>query len=120
MVLLDVIEVVEIIHHQAIRLRDGTIGRVGKPVDAFKPRTIAEMETRHRIHRGAALVARSQEVPRGGPHQRFLKLAEDFRIGPPMRPLKQLKGYAIAGVDGRRVFVLDLAGKPVGETRHRR
>ena len=106
MVLLDVIEVVEIVHHQSIRLCDGAIGCVGKPVDAFKPRTVAKMESRDRIHGGAALVARSQEVPCGGPHQRFLKLAEDFRIGPPMRPIKQLKGYAIAGVDGRRILVL--------------
>src|SRR5262249_54772005 len=106
--------------HQAISLGDGTIGRVGEPVDALQSRTIAEMESRDRIERGATLVARSQEVPSGGAHQRFFKLAEDFGIGPPMRPLKQLKGYAIVGVDGRRVLVLQLAVKPASKNRHRR
>ena len=74
-VLLDVIEVVEIVHHQSIRLRDGAFGCVGKPVDAFEPRAVAKMESRDRIdracraccaHAGSTTLRPASAAPRAG------------------------------------------------------
>ena len=55
-VLLDLVEIVEVVHHQPVRLLDGALGGVGEPVDALEPRAVAEMEARHRIDRQAARV----------------------------------------------------------------
>ncbi len=53
-VLLDVVEVVEVIDHQPVRLRRPFSETSPRPVDALEPRAVAEMEARHRIDRLAA------------------------------------------------------------------
>ena len=57
-VLLDLAEIVAVIHHQAVRLRDPALRNVTEQVDPLKPRAIAEVESRHRIERRAAPAAR--------------------------------------------------------------
>src|ERR1700736_58952 len=42
---LDIIEIVEVIHHQPVGLLQRPLGRVGEPIEPLKPRAIAEMET---------------------------------------------------------------------------
>src|SRR6185312_9994073 len=69
-VLLDVIEIVEIVHHHPIPLRDCTLRGIREPVDALKPRTVAEMETCHWINKSAPCVACSHKIPGRSTHQR--------------------------------------------------
>src|SRR5215510_4171388 len=56
-VLLDIVEGVEVVHHQAVRLRYGPARGVSQPVDALKSSAIAQMEPRDRIDRRASPVA---------------------------------------------------------------
>ena len=61
-VLLDVVEVVEIVHHQPVRLPEAVLGHVGEPVDPLEPRAVAEMETRDRIDRRAVARLGVEEI----------------------------------------------------------
>ena len=61
-ILLDVLEIVEIVDHQAVRLRERALRRVGEKVEPFEPRAVAEMEARDRIDRRAALGARADNT----------------------------------------------------------
>ena len=58
MILLDVVELVEIINHEAMRLLEGLLGEVGKKVDPLEARPVAEMEAGNRIEGGAGAGAR--------------------------------------------------------------
>ena len=51
---LDVLEIVEVVHHQAVRLAQRPFRRVGGEIQSLEPRTIAEMEACNRIERGPA------------------------------------------------------------------
>src|SRR3981081_2977264 len=49
---LDVLEIVEVVHHQTVRLPQRPLRRVGGEVESLEPRAVAEMEARNRIERG--------------------------------------------------------------------
>src|SRR5262249_60979748 len=57
-VLLDVLEIVKVIHHQSVRLLQRPLRRIGQEVESFEARAVAEMEARDRIERRAAGPAR--------------------------------------------------------------
>jgi len=48
-VALDVVQVVDVIHHHSERLREALGRGVRAPVDALQPRAVAQVETRHGI-----------------------------------------------------------------------
>ena len=100
-VLLDVVEIVAVVDHQAVRLLQGALGRVAEPVEPFQPRAVAEMEARDRVDRQAAAVARAQEIPGGGAHQRVRDRLGDVRIAPPIRGVERGKRVAILLVRAR-------------------
>src|SRR5580704_1179039 len=52
-VLFDVAEVVEIVHHQPVRLAAPAFGEIARPVEPFEAGAVAEMEAGDRIERGA-------------------------------------------------------------------
>src|ERR1700728_178560 len=70
-VLFDVIEIVAIIHHQAVRLRQSPLRGVGEPVEPFKPRAVAEVETGDRVDRQSPPVTAAHIIEGGGPQQRL-------------------------------------------------
>ena len=53
-VLLDVVEIVEVVDHDAVRLPHAVRRRSAEEIDLLQPRAIAEMEARDRIDRQAA------------------------------------------------------------------
>src|SRR5262249_59656089 len=68
---LDIIEIVEIIDHQAVGLSERSLRRIGKPIEALEPRAIAEMESGDRVERHAAAVAGAQVIPCSGAQERL-------------------------------------------------
>ena len=70
-VLLDIVEIVEIVDHQAMRLVEPPSRKIAEPVEPFEPRAIAEMEARDRVERRRWRV-RLQEIMGGGGEQRLL------------------------------------------------
>ena len=72
-VLLDVFEVVEIVHHQPVRLRQTLLGQIRQHIELFQPRAVSEMEARDRIERVAVVATCAQEIGRGGMQQRLLQ-----------------------------------------------
>src|SRR3954454_9739072 len=52
-VLLDLVDIVEIIHHQAVRLRNPFAREIAERIELLEPRAIAEMEACDRIERAA-------------------------------------------------------------------
>src|SRR3954465_11917674 len=48
-VLLDGVEVVGVVHHQAVALLEALRRRVAEEIQPLEPRAVAEMEPRHRI-----------------------------------------------------------------------
>src|SRR5262249_56224077 len=83
-VLLDIVEIVEVIHHQAMGLRDCAIGRVSEPVDSLEPRAVTKMETRNGIDWRTTFIAGTEIIPRCTAHQRLFQPAEDFGATPPI------------------------------------
>src|SRR5689334_2260962 len=83
-VLLDVVDVVLVVHHQAMRLREGLFRQVAEWIELLQPRAVAEMETRHRIERTAIAIARGEEVGRRRVQHRLLE-ALGRPILPPIR-----------------------------------
>ena len=53
-VLLDVVEVVAVVHHQAVRLPQALGRRVAEKVEPLQAGAVAEMEARHRVERAPA------------------------------------------------------------------
>ena len=83
-VLLDVLEVVKIIDHQAVRLLQRPLRRIGEEVEPFEPRAVAEMEARNRIERRATGTARVQIIPGGRSQQRLVNRLGSRLIPPPI------------------------------------
>lgn len=60
--LVQTLQVVKVIDHQAVRLLDAFGGRICKPVDALNARTVAQMEAGHGVEHLLAVAALSQIV----------------------------------------------------------
>src|SRR5262249_58286493 len=84
---LDVIEIVEIIHHQTIGLFECPLRRIGEPIEPLEPRAIAEMESGDRVDRQAAAVAGAQVIPCGRAQER---LPPFFRRPPAAPPTPRI------------------------------
>ena len=88
-VLLDVVEIVLVVHHQPVRLRDAALGGVGEPIDALEPRAIAEMEARHRIDAAVPRAVRARRkyhaAARISGSRSWL---DGLRIGPPVAAVR--------------------------------
>ena len=65
-VALDVVEAVDVVHHQARRAAHPHLRDVAEPVQPFHARAVAEVEARHRIERIATLLRVHQVVARTG------------------------------------------------------
>ena len=65
MIFLDVIEVIEIVHHQPQRLLEAGLGEVAARIDALQPRAVPEVKARDRIERAARGRARVEIIMRG-------------------------------------------------------
>src|SRR3954471_13851077 len=94
-VLLDVLEVVEVVHHQTVRLPQRPLGGIGGEIQPLQPRAVAEMEARNRIERCAARRARTQVVPRRRTQQRLAHVFGGDLIVPPFRPVERLEQGAV-------------------------
>ena len=74
-VLLDVVEVVEIVHHQPERLLEAGVGEIAARIEALQPRAVPQVEPRDRIERAARRRAGVKIIMRGerrnGPRDRF-------------------------------------------------
>ena len=68
-VLLDVLELVAVVAHQAVRLAQALRRDVALPVDALEARAVAEMEARHRIDGVAVHGLGVEEIVRREPQQ---------------------------------------------------
>ena len=49
MIGLDIVKVVAVIDHHAMRLAEAPVGEIAADIDALQPRAIAEMEARDRV-----------------------------------------------------------------------
>src|SRR5262245_21301639 len=63
---LDALEIVEVVHHQAVRLAERLAGGVGEPVDLLEAGAVAEVEACHRVARRSVLGAGVEKIPGGG------------------------------------------------------
>ena len=62
MVVDDVVEIVEIIHHQAVRLREALCGNIAEKIQPLQPRAIAEMEAGDRVGCAVLTVPRLEKI----------------------------------------------------------
>jgi hypothetical protein len=104
-VLVEPLQVVQVVHHQAERLLQALGRRVAGPVEAFHAGAVAEVEARHRVQRLAVLQLLAQVARR--PRQQFLPLG---RLGASASGCSQLRQRL-----GRRVL-----GQPGAQARDRR
>ena len=134
MVGLDLLGVIQVIDHDAIRLLDPARRHVAQPVHPLQPRAVAEVEARHRV--GPPALAGVNEVGGTQPGQRRLQRLRKRRILPPTLPAQQGaeqgRGIVLRAVLPRRgaqrrnlvlpqhVRASQLLAQPAAEARHRR
>ena len=118
-VLLDVIEIVEVVDHQAVGLLQRAARCVAEPVEPLEASAVAEMETRDRIGRHAAAVAGAQIIPGGRAQERLTDRGGNRGIAPPIRLRQHGQRLAIVFVERQRSLVDALAIEPGGEIRRR-
>ena len=83
MVLFDVAEVVEVVDHQPVALLAAALREIGRPVEPFEARAVAEMEAGNRIERQAGGIAGGHEIRRGSAQHRFAHFVDPDRVFPP-------------------------------------
>jgi transposase InsO family protein len=118
-VALDVAEVVAVIHHQPVRLRDAAWRQVARPVEPLEARAVAEMKTRDGIERRPRLAARMQEVGRRRPQHGVAQVRDRIFVLPPLRHVKAGECRAVL-VRQPAVAIGTLVGEPGCEARDRR
>ena len=119
-VLLDVLEVVEVVHHQPVRLPQRPLGGIGGEIQPLEPRAVAQVETRNQIERRAAARARTQVIPRRRAEQRLAHVFGGDLIAPPIRPVERLEQGAVLFGKHERSLARALALEPFGKVRRRR
>ena len=116
---LDVLEIVEVVHHQAVRLPHCPFRNIGQEIEPFEASAVAEMKPGDRVDRRAGGRASMQIVPRRRAEERFANALSGRRIAPPIRLIERGKRGTIFPAErrcGRGTFALE----PFGEFRRRR
>ena len=119
-VLLDVVEIVEVVHHQAVRLAQRALRGVGKQVEPFEPRAVAEMEARDRIERRAAPVAPAQKYQAAARSSGSRTVSDTARSRHQSGRSSAVSAERSSSLDPARRLARALAAEPGGEVRHRR
>src|SRR5215472_6914236 len=70
-ILLDVAEIIEIVHHHPVGLLQPALRQIRRPIDAFEAGAVAKVKARDRIDRRAAARSRSEEIGRRRPQHRL-------------------------------------------------
>src|SRR4029077_17098485 len=112
---LDIIEIVEIIHHQPVGLFQRPLGWVGEPIKPLKARAVAEMETSDGVDGQAAAIARAQIIPCRRANERFANSFVKVGRAPPALGVECGKSGAIVIVERDGVIVGALTIEPFGE-----
>ena len=95
-ILLDVGELVAVVHHQSRRLGEAFLGGVGHPVDAFDAGAVRQVEVGDPVP-GAAAASFFDEVVGAELHQNRLKQLEGSLLFPPARRLQRIQQSMVAG-----------------------
>ena len=98
-VLFDIVEIVEIIDHQPMRLAQRRLGEIAERIEPFEPRAIAEVKARDGIDNAAGGGARMHEIMRGE-RQRARAAAPPSR--PSCSPSSACRATPARGAPARR------------------
>src|SRR5215472_5231929 len=108
-VLLDLVELVEIVDHEPVRLLEPFVGDIAEEIQPLEPCAVAEVEAGDLIGRGAMRGAPAQEIPGGGAQQRVLDGIAGVGVLPPVRAVERRKRRAILSCQRPRGFAQALA-----------
>ena len=114
-VLLDVIEVIEIVHHQPERLLEAGVGEVAARIEALQPRAVPEVKARDRIERAARGRARVEIIMRGERRNRSGDRLGRARLRGPAGMIGQIERSPGLGGERLRSRVGAFAREPGGE-----
>src|SRR3954463_12733040 len=119
-VLLDGVEVVEVVHHQAVALLEALRRRVAEEIQPLEARAVAEMEPRHRIDGPARRGLGAQEIISRGRQPRLSPRLGGRSFCEPFGLFGEPEKLAVLGPDAGRLGAFELAGEPAGKARRRR
>ena len=117
---LDVVEVVAVVDHHAMRLRAGPAPTCRREVDALQPRAIAEMEARDRIDEARPLASRARSRYWAASGRAALSRRALRRVVVPDRLAERLQALARVLVAGELAGSAARSRAASGEARHRR